>query len=105
MSRTLGLAVLLLASMGTASADIPPPPGEREHMLATKIRDAGFACPEPATYDYLDEAAGKKYWDQGLSPARVVCKDGKAFLVAVTSFRHHRAQASADTPPVVRPMK
>lgn len=107
MPRIL-LSVLALAfAVDAASADIPPPPGSRERAYAKQIRDAGFACAEPATFTFVEGERAKELDAKGLRGARVACKGGKSYLVAnPPPWRNFREPPPADRPtPVIEPMR
>jgi hypothetical protein len=110
MSRVVLSILALLTTMCAASADIPPPPGVRENAFAEQIRETGHPCVAPVTYEYLEGKSVEEYTSQGLSVARVTCRNGLAYLVAVPPRRSGRNRPDAPNPaasalPIVRPIR
>lgn len=81
MTRMLAL-LMLIALSGAPLADVAPEPGQLERSAATRIRNNGFACPdpvklEPATAREIAMAAARHVGAQ-----RVRCGNGQRFVVS-----------------------
>ena len=81
MTRRLAF-LTLFALAGAAHADVAPQPGQLERGAATRIRNNGFACPdpvklEPATPREIAMAAARHVGAQ-----RVRCGNGQRFVVS-----------------------
>jgi hypothetical protein len=80
--------VAALAWAATASADIPPRPGEQEAAVAALIRNAGHACPRVTSLHYQTTGRGEAFSRAGLDPYVARCDNGKTYLVGVPPRRH-----------------
>ena len=86
-STVVVLAGLAAALAGPARADVLPPPEVVFARHARLIVEAGFTCDTVVSAEPAADQTDLR--DKGLVPSRVVCGNGKVYVVA--------------TPPRVRP--
>jgi hypothetical protein len=105
MYRTCWSAILLAALIGfpvVAHADLLPPPGTEERLLAKTIQDAGYDCPEVASFAIATAPGSDDMVWGGNRPSIVTCKNGKKFLVAQPP-RRRPGPPAPDNPPPPKP--
>jgi len=99
-------AVLLLALAALpARADVPPRPGQVEAFLAERVRAAGHACPDNATFvanTATDDAAAR---ERGVSARRIRCANGQLYLVSIPPRRPPLPGAPPQPVPFVIPVR
>jgi hypothetical protein len=105
MYRICLSAILVAISVefgSVAIADLLPPPGTEERLLAKTIQDAGYDCPEVASFAVSTSPESDDMTWGGNRPSIVTCKNGKKFLVAQPPRRPLVDDSPPPKPPAVK---
>jgi hypothetical protein len=99
------VALLTLAGIAIAQADVPPwagPPELLDKVYGKTIRDAGYDCPQVTNAAPTSDVQYRAMVWGGQNPLLVTCKNNRHFVFAVSPKRPINSSEPLPPPPAER---